>query len=368
MINFRVIRISDLVKVLIKVVIIVVIVISLFRAFNFVKNINFKDFIKSKFEGLDNRTFLQCIDENIGKTSDIKEQKSIYENIIGKELKFLGLLSMNEKVIDTVNQGKNDEEKVQDLRNVKTEVVAEHNKNDTFTNSYGSVQVKNGTSFNLTQEMLTPDISFNNKKDIVIFHTHTCESYTASEKYNYTQTGNFRTTDLNYSVASVGGELTDLLTKKGFNIVHDTTYHDYPEYSGSYTNSLKTVEGIISQTPAELVIDLHRDALADSTYAPKVKIGDEYAAQLMFVMGSSEGGLYHPNWNENLKLAIKIQEKANEMYPGLFKPIMLTKYRYNQSAARCACIIEVGATGNTLDEAKNSMKYLAEVIDEVMKE
>ena len=87
----------------------------------------------------------------------------------------------------------------------------------------------------------------------------------------------------------------------------------------------------------------------------------------MFVIGTDGGGLEHPNWINNFKFAIKIQEKANEMYPGLFKPIILRNSRYNQHVAKAACIIEVGATGNTLEECTGSMKYLAKVIEEVMK-
>ena len=52
-----------------------------------------------------------------------------------------------------------------------------------------------------------------------------------------------------------------------------------------------------------------------------------------------DGGLPHPNWNQNLKFAIKVQEKAEELYPGLFKPIMLTKSRYNQHTGKYANII-----------------------------
>lgn len=107
---------------------------------------------------------------------------------------------------------------------------------------------------------------------------------------------------------------------------------------------------------------------SNSNYAPCVKIGDEQVAQMMFVIGTDGGGLNHPNWNRNLKLAIKLQEKANEMYPGLFKPIILRNSRYNQHVTNGAAIIEVGATGNTIEQCNNSMKYLASVIDSVMKE
>lgn len=73
----------------------------------------------------------------------------------------------------------------------------------------------------------------------------------------------------------------------------------------------------------------------------------------------------HDNWQQNLKFAIKIQEKANQLYPGLFKPIILRNSRYNQQLAKGASIIEVGATGNTLDQCLVSMKYLAKVLSEL---
>ncbi len=186
--------------------------------------------------------------------------------------------------------------------------------------------------------------------------------------YEYTASGNFRTTDLNYSVARVGTELSNFLTKKGFNVSHNTTYHDYPAYSGSYDRSLATVQELLVGEDTELVFDIHRDAVgSSSTYAPSVKVDDMYAAQLMFVIGTDGGGLEHSNWNTNLKIAIKIQEKANEMYPGLFRPIILRNSRYNQHLAKGASIIEVGATGNTMEQCIVSMQCLANVLEEVCK-
>ena len=180
--------------------------------------------------------------------------------------------------------------------------------------------------------------------------------------------GNFRTTDLNYSVAKVGSVLTENLSEQGFQVWHELSYHDYPAYNGSYSRSFQTVQNLLNSHPTtQLIIDLHRDAIGSmSQYAPRVKIGDKTVAQLMFVIGTNGGGLEHPNWQTNLKYAIKIQEKANEMYPGLFRPIILRNSRYNQNLSDSACIIEVGATGNTLEEAVGSMKYLAEVINQVM--
>ena len=85
----------------------------------------------------------------------------------------------------------------------------------------------------------------------------------------------------------------------------------------------------------------------------------------MFVMGSDGRGLKHPNWKKNLKFAVRVQQIANNEYPGLFKPIILRNSRYNQNLGKAACIIEVGATGNNLEQCLNSMKYLSKIINEL---
>jgi len=181
-------------------------------------------------------------------------------------------------------------------------------------------------------------------------------------------TGNYRTTDLNYSVAKVGTELTNYLKNKGFTVEHCVTYHDYPAYSGSYDRSLQTIQNLLVGKDTQLVFDLHRDAVGSSnTYAPTVKINEQYAAQIMFVIGTDGGGLEHPNWKQNLKMAVKIQEKANEMYPGLFRPIIVRNSRYNQHITTGASIIEVGATGNTMEQCILSMQCLANVLEEICK-
>ncbi len=186
--------------------------------------------------------------------------------------------------------------------------------------------------------------------------------------YEYETSGNYRTTDLDKSVARVGSELKTYLEKKGFNVIHNKTYHDYPAYSGSYSRSLETAQEILTETKTQIVIDLHRDAVgSSSSYAPTVKIDDMYAAQMMFVIGTDGGGLEHPKWKQNLKIAVKIQEKANEMYPGLFRPIIIRNSRYNQHLTTGASIIEVGATGNTMDQCILSMHCLANILEEVCK-
>ena len=199
--------------------------------------------------------------------------------------------------------------------NVKTEVVS-NNVNPRYNYDYNGIKIYNSTKYKLTNEMLDISNFSVNKDKILIYHTHTCESYTPTEKYNYQQTGNFRTTDLNFSVARVGEELKKQLESYNIKVVQNKTYHDYPSYNGSYSRSLTTANNMLNENKdADIVIDLHRDAIADSSYAPKVKIGDEYVSQMMFVIGTDIANSANSHWNENLKFAVKVQQKANEMYP-----------------------------------------------------
>ena len=272
------------------------------------------------------------------------------------------------QLVENETQEKHEEQQPQNVEvstNVPTEVVTQNPITESYNVEINGVKIKNETSFGIDNSILQTETNIN-KENILIFHTHTCESYTPSEQYQYQQTGNFRTTDLNFSIARVGSELANCLTTYGFKVTHDKTYHDYPAYSGSYTRSASTVGNVLKTNPSDIIIDLHRDAIGSkSNYDPSVKIGDDVVAQLMFVIGTNGGGLYHPNWKSNLKFAIQLQQKANELYPGLFKPMIVRSSRYNQHLGSAACIIEVGATGNTMEQCLNSMKYLAKIIDEI---
>ena len=168
----------------------------------------------------------------------------------------------NEEIHIAVDSDKNTSNLEEAKTDVATEEIKENNITPKYNSVFGSVKVKNESDKEITEEVLTPNITLENNKDIIIFHTHTCESYTPSEAFSYEMTGSYRTTDLNYSVARVGTELEKYLINYGYNVIHDKTYHDYPAYSGSYGRSLTTVDNILNNnTNAQLVIDLHRDAV-----------------------------------------------------------------------------------------------------------
>lgn len=376
MINLAVIEMKDIIKYLVRIAIVITIVVGLTRYFS-----SFKTNLKNTTEGIKEQSFLSCLDATIPSIENINhsESKKDSDNQSGP-LKMaleveLGMIdSIVEKreeksekniAVSDKSGGKEENEQIQEAKTGVGTQVQKTNVPETYTTTYNTVKIKNGTDIKLTKEMLTPNAKINTK-NILIYHTHSCESYTQSEKYKYKASGNFRTLDKERSVIRVGTELTKYMKNYGYDVIHDTTLYDYPSYNSSYDRAYDNVSKILDKNKkTEVLFDLHRDAIADSTYAPTVKIGDESAAQLMFVMGSNGGGGQHDNWLQNLKFAVKIQEKANELYPGLFKPIVLRNSRYNQQLANGASIIEVGATGNTLDQCLVSMKYLAKVLSEI---
>ena len=399
MFNITVLKARDLIKYLAGMIISIIAVILISKTFSKteIKQSVIEKEVKSKIGILSEKSLASSLDQTMPAIKSInKEQKESQKENTKKDnndlleamlytqissIKGIEKMQENTKKQEVKEEIKTEQEKIEkeetntentnkepEQAGTKTEVITNNPIAENANVRYRNIKIKNQTDYTLTEDMLKPDIEITNK-NIVLFHTHSCESYTSSPNYTYTPTGTFRTTDLNYTVVRVGTELENNLKQYNYNVVHSKDYHDYPAYNGSYTRSLATVENILKQTPSDIIIDVHRDAVGSrSDYAPTVKIGDtDEAAQIMFVIGTNNGGLWHPNWNQNLKFAIKIQEKAEEMYPGLFKPIMLTKSRYNQHTGKYANIIEVGATGNTLDQCLTSMKYLAKVMNEVLK-
>jgi len=317
-------------------------------------NIDIKSYLKEKFNQIDNKTFVEYIEENVGflKLRKIEET----ENKIGDEtnnsdtsfFSYLKEVSMYQTSFfsSIKNTGKeisqavsNNIDRIEDItekdrKNSKTNVVKENNLEEIYNFKYKSVKIKNESKYDLSKINFDKKIALKNKKDIVIYHTHTCESYTKTKKNTYKSSGNYRTTDLKYSVAKVGDVLETYLKKAKFNVIHNKTYHDYPKYNGSYNRSLATLTKIMKTSNASLVIDLHRDAIGrKSSYAPCININGEKVAQVMFVMGTDGGSLTHKNWKRNLRFAVKVQEIANKKYPGFFRPIIVRNSRYNQHIA-----------------------------------
>ena len=205
---------------------------------------------------------------------------------------------------------------------------------------------------------------------VLILHTHTTESYTKSLGEDYEETAVFRTLDEAHNMVSVGEHLAQLLEDGGVTVIHDRQLHDYPSYNGSYNHARKAMEQHLKENPSIcLVLDLHRDASGDinNQMRTKATVDGKTSAQIMLVVGSNGTGLKHPNWQENLSLALKLQTQMERNAPGICRKMNLRAQRFNQDESPGALLVEVGAAGNTREEALVAVEVLAQAILDLAK-
>ena len=199
---------------------------------------------------------------------------------------------------------------------------------------------------------------------ILIMHTHGSEAYTMAGSDIYTETDTSRTDDPNFNMIRIGEEMKAVFESMGFSVIHDTTLYDYPNYTGSYTRSLAGIQAMLEQYPTiSVVLDVHRDALiaSDGTvYKAVTQVNGENTAQVMLVVGTNDGGLTHPGWQDNLNLAAHIQLAMTGIEPTLARPINLRAQRFNQHLTPCSLLVEVGTSGNTLQEAIRGARCFAQ--------
>ena len=218
-----------------------------------------------------------------------------------------------------------------------------------------------------TADLLTQPLCWNLKQDVptvLILHSHGSESYENTEGYEASSA--YRTLDSRYNMISIGEHLAKLLESAGIRVIHDQTLHDYPSYNGAYDNARAAIQTYLSQYPEIcLVLDLHRDAAetADGEqFRSTVATSKGDAAQLMLVVGTDAGGLDHPNWEQNLSLAVKLHAQLEKTIPGICRSISFRSQRFNQDLSNGGVLVEVGAAGNTRQEALLATEYLADTI------
>ncbi len=234
-----------------------------------------------------------------------------------------------------------------------------------------TVKDETGTGLDLEQELLIdPKISV--KRDgspvVLLYSTHTTESYVLENGADwYYLDDDFRSLNLDESVVSVAAEAAKVIEAGGFGVIHDKTVHDHPAYSGSYARSMETIQKNLREYPTiGITVDVHRDAFGESgttRYKPAAEINGKDAAQIMILTGCdvSENPVF-PNWRENLHLALRIQQKGETLFPGLFRPLYFCKRNYNMHATNGSLLVEVGTDVNTLEEARYAGKLLGETL------
>ena len=199
---------------------------------------------------------------------------------------------------------------------------------------------------------------------VLILHTHGSESYQPDG--TYTESSRYRTQDMEHNMISVGDRLVQILEQNGVGVVHDRKAHDIPSYSSAYACSRESVQKYLEQYPTiRLVLDLHRDSVEDANGSQlrfTTEVEGQSVAQLMLVVGTDAGGLTHPDWPENMSLAVKLHAQLEKNAPGICRAISFRSQRYNQDLSTGALIVEVGSAGNTRQEALLAVEQLGQAI------
>lgn len=245
--------------------------------------------------------------------------------------------------------------------------------------SYGNLQIQT----KIPKSFYSPDIKalLNQGSDltiydksqptVLIYHSHTTEAYSLLDT-GYYISSDARSNNSARNMVRVGDDLAAYLEKQGFNVIHDRTIHD-KDYTKSYDNSRATIEKYLEKYPSiEVTIDVHRD---DITYSnktkvkPTAKINGKKAARMMIISGCEYNRVKNfPDWEENLKFDLQVQNKVNELYPGLMRPILFSERKYNMYETHYSFLLEVGTDANTLDEACYSARLFGNALGQLLNE
>ena len=209
------------------------------------------------------------------------------------------------------------------------------------------------------------------KPTVLIYHSHTTEAYSLLD-VGYYNSSDARSKNADRNMVRVGDELTRYLEKHGFVVIHDTEIHD-EEYNSAYDNSREVVEKYLEEYPSiEITIDVHRD---DITYSDKTKvkptavINGKKAARMMIIAGCEYNRVKNfPNWEKNLRFDLQVQNKVNELYEGLMRPILFSERKYNMYETDYSFLLEVGTDANTLEEACYSARLFGDALGQLLNE
>ena len=259
---------------------------------------------------------------------------------------------------------------------VKGKIISKYISPYTAALSYDGIYLKNSTELDvdikgLLNSPLKYKIYENNEPQVLIIHTHATETFMPTDAEYFTDSFTSRSTDNSVNMVKIGDIVAEKLNSSGIVTLHDATQHDYPQYNGSYTRAASTINSYLKKYPSiKVVLDLHRDSVSSGDDKVKLvtEIGGKKAAQVMLVMGSQSGGVTNfPNWQENLKLALRLQQTFEKKYPTLARPLSLMPKNYNESLTTGSLLIEFGTDANCLSEVHYSAELVGECIKETLK-
>lgn len=199
---------------------------------------------------------------------------------------------------------------------------------------------------------------------VYLYNSHPTEEYLASTYAEFS---------VNPTVIINNYILEDILDKNNIETiveeqsVTDILKNNNWKYYESYRASRVLLEESIVKYPTlKYFIDIHRDSLEreKTTY----QLNDKDYAKIIFIVG-----LENKNYQNNLELTERINQKLNEKYPGLSKGILQKKGAgvngvYNQDFSPNTILVEIGGYQNNTTEVLNTTLAFADCFMEVINE
>lgn len=244
------------------------------------------------------------------------------------------------------------------------------------TDTYENITVRNTTPTHTVdiksavEKRATLSVSDKIAPTVLIFHTHTTESYEMLDYGWYTTDYITRSNSPDRNMVRVGTAICAELREIGIGVVHDTEIHD-AKYTGAYDRSRESIEKIMAENPSiQVVIDVHRDAIKQSDgtrIKPTAEINGKKAAQIMIITGCEDGKVSEfPRWEENLTFALQLQKCAETKYPGLMRPVLFSARKYNMNVTPCSVLLEMGSDSNTLEEAEYAGHLIGKALGDLI--
>lgn len=192
---------------------------------------------------------------------------------------------------------------------------------------------------------LNPALKGAKTSHVVVYHTHTDESYVP--------TSGQASKPGNGDIYTVGDTLAETLQNAGVSVTHSRAAHD-PHDINAYSRSRRTLTQLLKEQP-DAAYDIHRDSAPISAYITTINGVD--SSRVMMVIGKS-----NPNMQTNLAYAKRIKARADNLYPGLIRGIFMGRGDYNQELYPTAMLFEIGTEGISLDLAENGVRCLGDVL------
>lgn len=317
--------------------------------------------------------------EETSEAVTVTEKETTTEKVTEKEaVETLSLFKSFTTTPDDIKALIKKEKKLTDNGKKKGNIREKTYRNEGVTDKFSLVRMKNVNRTkvslkNILNEKI--DLSVTKKEpSVLIFHTHTTETYPILEKSYYTESFITRSNDKGRNMVRVGEAIVEEIENAGFTVIHDKEIHD-SKYTGAYGKSRESVEAILKKYPSiQVVLDIHRDAIQDSDgtkVKPTVTVKGKKAAQIMIISGCQEEGnpiKNLPDWRYNLTFAVHLQQKLEELFEGITRPLYFCPRSYNMNVTHCSLLLEVGSDSNTLEEAVYTGKCIGVAVSKILEE